>query len=267
MNDCYVYVYIDPRNFEEFYYGKGTGSRKDAHLIDKFDSEKTRRITAIKKAGCEPIIRVIARNLSDHDALLIEKTLLWKLGRILTNVSSGHYGNNFRPHDTMHVQLTGFDFQRGIYYCNVGDGPHRLWDDYITFGFISAGQGVKWRDAMLSFNPGDIVAAYLKRHGFVGIGRVIDRAKPVRDVLIDGKPLLTHPLQCKGLETNADSNDLCEYVAPVEWIRAAPRNEAKWKRNAGLYTTTHVRASLDGQPATVRFLEREFGIDFRALIE
>ncbi len=29
MNDYYVYVYIDPRNREEFYYGKGVGSRKD----------------------------------------------------------------------------------------------------------------------------------------------------------------------------------------------------------------------------------------------
>lgn len=32
-SDYYVYVYIDPRNYEEFYYGKGKGNRKDAHLI------------------------------------------------------------------------------------------------------------------------------------------------------------------------------------------------------------------------------------------
>ncbi len=29
--DYYVYVYIDPTNHEEFYDGKGRGSRKDAH--------------------------------------------------------------------------------------------------------------------------------------------------------------------------------------------------------------------------------------------
>jgi hypothetical protein len=29
----YVYVYIDPRNFEEFYYGKGKGNRKEAHIF------------------------------------------------------------------------------------------------------------------------------------------------------------------------------------------------------------------------------------------
>ena len=69
--DYYVYVYIDPRNFEEFYYGKGRGSRKDAHLSDNSDSEKTRRIAAIQKEGLEPIVRVIARGLSEHDALLV----------------------------------------------------------------------------------------------------------------------------------------------------------------------------------------------------
>ena len=99
-SDYYVYVYIDPRNFEEFYFGKGTGARKDAHLQDHSDTQKAHRIEAIRKAGLEPTIRIIARDLSEHDALLVEKTLLWKLGKNLTNISSGHYKDNFRPHDT-----------------------------------------------------------------------------------------------------------------------------------------------------------------------
>ncbi len=210
MNDYYVYVYIDPRNYEEFYFGKGRGSRKNAHLSDSSDTEKTRRIEAIRNAGLEPIIRVIARNLSEHDALLVEKTLLWKLGRQLTNVSSGHYADNFRPHDTLHLDLTGFDFQNGIYYYNVGEGPHRNWDDYKQFGFISAGQGARWRDAMLGFQVGDIVAAYLKRHGFVGIGQIKEPARPIRDVAIGGKPLLNLPLRCRKMDDNVASDEMCE---------------------------------------------------------
>jgi hypothetical protein len=62
-NSFYVYVYIDPRNFEEFYYGKGKGDRKNAHLQDTNDTEKTRRIKAITDAGLQPIIRVIAAGL------------------------------------------------------------------------------------------------------------------------------------------------------------------------------------------------------------
>ncbi|MEW8177225.1 MAG: GIY-YIG nuclease family protein [Candidatus Thiodiazotropha endolucinida] len=266
MNNYYVYVYIDPRNLEEFYFGKGRGSRKDAHLSDTTDSEKARRIAAIQKAGLKPIIRVIARDLSEHDALLVEKTLLWKLGRQLTNISSGHYSENFRSHNTLHLELSGFDYQSGIYYYNVGEGPHRNWDDYRKYGFISAGQGVRWRDAMLGFQKGDVVAAYLKRHGFVGIGVLTDRAKPIRSVTIKGKPLLGRELICTGVADNLESDDFCEYVAPVKWVAAVERSQAKWKAKAGIYTTTHVRASLDGQPKTIAFLEKEFGINVRDLV-
>jgi hypothetical protein len=266
VNNFYVYVYIDPRNLEEFYFGKGRGSRKDAHLSDASDSEKARRIAAIQKAGRKPIIRVIARDLSEHDALLIEKTLLWKLGRQLTNVSSGHYSENFRPHNTLHLELSGFDYQCGVYYYNVGEGPHRNWDDYRSLGFISAGQGVRWRDAMLGFQKGDVVAAYLKNYGFVGIGVLTDRAKPIREVTIKGKPLLSHNLRCPRMAENAESDELCEYVAPVKWAAAVERGQARWKTKAGIYTTTHVRASLDGQPQTVAFLEREFGVNVRELV-
>ncbi|MCX7148061.1 MAG: GIY-YIG nuclease family protein [Rhodocyclales bacterium] len=266
MDRFYVYVYIDPRNYEEFYFGKGRGSRKEAHLSDTSGSGKTRRIAAIHKAGLKPIIRVIARDLTEHDALLVEKTLLWKLGRQLTNVSSGHYAENFRPHDTLHLDLSGFDYQRGIYYYNVGESPHRDWDDYVEFGFISAGQGVRWRDAMLGFQEGDVVAAYLKKCGFVGVGRITARAKPIRDVTIRGKAILKHKLRCKNMGDNAGSDDLCEYVALVTWEKALDRAQAKWKPKADLYTTTHVRASLDGQPKTVKFLEEAFGLNIRALV-
>jgi uncharacterized protein len=266
MGDYYVYVYLDPRNYEEFYFGKGKGSRKDAHLSDGSDSEKARRIAAIKKAGLEPIVRVIARGLSEHDALLVEKTLLWKLGRQLTNVSSGHYSDNFRPHNALHVRLAGFDYRSGIYYYNVGEGKHRVWEDYVQFGFISAGQGPRWRDAMLGFNEGDVVVAYMKRRGFVGVGQLTSRAEPVRKVLIGGKPLLGHDLRSRHMADNSDSDVNCEYVATVQWLKTVDRKEAKWKANSGIYTTTHVRASLEGQPNTIAFIEQSFGLKLREYV-
>jgi hypothetical protein len=266
VDDYYVYVCIDPRNFEEFYFGKGRGSRKDAHLSDDGDSEKARRIAAIKRADLEPIIRVIARDLSEHDAFLVEKTLLWKLGKQLTNQASGHYADNFRPHDTMHRRLSGFDFRHGLYYFNVGDGTHRSWEDCANHGFISAGQGLRWRDAILGFNEGDVLAAYLKNHGFVGIGRVTQPARRINEVAINGRRLLDLDLSCPRMAENCDSAELSEYVALVQWIAAVTREQAKWQPKSGLYTTTHVRASLDGQPRTIAFLEQSFDVNLRALV-
>jgi len=266
VHDYYVYVYIDPRNHEEFYFGKGRGSRKHAHLSDSSDTQKAKRIAVIHEAGLTPIVRVIARGLSEHDALLVEKTLLWKLGRQLTNIASGHYAENFRPHNMLHVEIAGFDFANDIYYYNVGEGPHRNWDDYRKLGFISAGQGKRWRDAMLGFQVGDVVAAYLKGKGFVGIGKITSAAKPVRDVSINGTPLLQCKLKCKGLADNVASDVKCEHVCLVEWRVALDRTHAKFKRKAGIFTTQLVRASLAGQSETLRFLEKEFGLSLRELL-
>jgi hypothetical protein len=121
-SDFYVYVYIDPRNYEEFYYGKGCGGRKEAHLDASGYSEKAKRIRAILKEEEEPIIRVIAKGLSEAEALLVETTLIWKQGRYLINLAQGHYSKHFRPAHRMHVKLPDFDFFNSIYYVNVSEG-------------------------------------------------------------------------------------------------------------------------------------------------
>ena len=75
--------------------------------------------------------------------------------------------------------------------------PHRNWDDYVQYGFISTGQTIRWRDAILGFNLGAVFAAYMKGRGFVGIGRIKTSAQMIRDVLIKDKPFLDLNLQCK----------------------------------------------------------------------
>ncbi len=266
LNDYYVYVYIDPRNYEEFYYGKGIGTRKNAHLDDHAASEKVNSIAEIRKEGLEPIIRVIAKDLSETEALLVEKTLLWKLGKWTTNIATGHFKDKFRPQNTLHKELSGFDFQNHFYYYNVGECVHRNWDDYREFSFISAGQGVRWRDGMLGFNEGDLFAAYLKRCGFVGVGRIRSRAKMIQEITINNKPLLALPLRCVGMADNCDDKELSEYVCLVEWLKSVPREQAKNRSNPKLYTTPLLRASLDGQPSTVEFIEQEFDLTIRESI-
>ena len=68
------------------------------------------------------------------------------------------------------------------------------------------------------------------------------------------------------MSKNVESDTLCESVARVKWIKAVRRDDAKWKPHAGLYTTTHIRASLDRQRKTKRFLERVFGVELSKLV-
>lgn len=107
MNVYYVYAYLDPRkpgdfrygNFhfdhEPFYIGKGTKSRMLRHLKDDRNSIKINKINKIKQDGLSPLIIKIIDNISNDDALEIEKLLIKDIGRLcnktgtLTNYTEG----------------------------------------------------------------------------------------------------------------------------------------------------------------------------------
>jgi catechol 2,3-dioxygenase-like lactoylglutathione lyase family enzyme len=55
-------------------------------------------------------------------------------------------------------------------------------------------------------------------------------------------------------------------VVIVEWLASVPREQAKWRATPKLYSTSHVRASLNGQPETMKFLEEEFKVPIREII-
>ncbi len=196
---------------------------------------------------------------------MIEKTLIWKLGKNLTNISSGHFADKFRPHNSFHLNLNCFDFENGIFYVNVGEGETRTWEDCQNFGFLSAGQDSKWSNPLKTLNPGDIVVAYLKRRGYVGIGKVMEKAKRVLNFRFDGKSLKSQNLASSSLFENSD-NENSEYLVKVKWIKSVSANEAKWKNNFGLFTTQLIKASLECQIKTIKFLEKEFGVSFQNIM-
>lgn len=262
----YVYVYIDPRNNEEFYYGKGTGSRKLAHLYDEQISEKTETIKAIRKEGLEPIIKVIASNLSSDEAHLIETTLIWKLGRNLTNKVAGKHSDIFRPHNTLHKNLPGFDFQNDIFLFNVGEGPNRTWEDCRAFGFMAAGQHPKWSNQLKRLNIGDVIIPYIAGYGYVGVGKVTSLPVKILDFKVNGKSLNSYPLKAQLPFENAE-NENSEYLVGIEWIVTLDKSQAHWKTKSGLFTTQLVCASLQGQPNTIKFLEDKFGMSFDEILE
>ncbi len=86
----YVYLYLDPDTDEIFYIGKGIGNRVFAHLSDSAESEKTRRIAAIRQRGREPRIELLRYGLSEHEAALVEASAIDLFGtEALTNKVRG----------------------------------------------------------------------------------------------------------------------------------------------------------------------------------
>jgi uncharacterized protein len=260
-SDYYVYVYIDPRDYEPFYYGKGRGSRKQAHLLEQGENAKSGRIKEIQSEGLTPTIRVLARDLTEEQALLVETTLIWQSKDLLTNRASGHFIRKFRPRRTLYKEIVGFDYHHRLWYFNVGDGSHRRWEDNIKYGYVGAGQKGVFRDAVEGLSRGDVIAAYLSGRGYVGVGKVVERARPAREFrLKNGTLLIDKPNVAPKIKQNLNNLEDCEWMAPIKWVAAVGRKQAYFEKKSGLFASRAVRASLAHQPETIKFIESKFGI-------
>ena len=51
----------------------------------------------------------------------------------------------------------------GLWYVNVGEGPHRSWEDMRRYKFIGAGGGEKYSGPLSRLQPGNRIVAYQKR--------------------------------------------------------------------------------------------------------
>jgi hypothetical protein len=273
----YVYCLIDPRTGKEFYYGKGTGSRKLAHL-PQGRSPKAKQIKRIENAGKEPIIRVIAAGLTKDQAFLVEATLIWKSGEKLTNEISGHYTDKFRPQNTLKNDLEGFDFSHRSHFFNVGEysnhqdcSAYRTWDDCYKFGFLSTGFSREKKEQAQHLHEGDVVLAFISGHGYVGIGKVTAPAVPTRKFRIGSKSLkqMRHKLKAKKMCHDYDNLNKCEYVIKVKWLRRKKREEAlKANKKKGHYVARQIRASLEDQSKTQHYIEKEWKeVKFAKLLE
>ncbi len=87
----YVYLYIDPRCGTVKYAGKGVGTRAAGHGAGKGETEKESWLTELKNAGMKPRIDILARNLTEEEALLVERSVIDAIGiPPLTNKVRGH---------------------------------------------------------------------------------------------------------------------------------------------------------------------------------
>lgn len=147
----------------------------------------------------------------------------------------------------------------GFYYVNVGEGHCRNWDDCRKYGFISAGQGIKYSNAIKKLTEGNLIFAYMKGLGYVGFGEVLKPAVMVRDFVVEkkNKKLLDLPLTAPGLADNKDDPDMADWAVAVKWKKTFNREEAKSFHN--IFANQNIVCLLR-DTATVDFLKKQFEV-------
>jgi len=159
-------------------------------------------------------------------------------------------------------------------FVNVGeDPPHplpgtnwigrRQWQACLEYGFLSAGQGQFYSNPLKKLLVGDMVAAYITGYGYVGLGKVLATAIPIRNFLFNGGSLKSMPYIRDSLFDNSQiGNPKSEYIVAIKWEKHVNKDNAKWETNAGLFASRLVQCSMENQADTIDFLEKEFEIKF-----
>lgn len=91
---CYVYLLIDPFDRRVFYVGKGSGDRALHHAKAwRRDSEhnkiKSAKIGEIETRGGIVVVHVLADGMTSNDALRLERMMIVRAHKMLTNISLG----------------------------------------------------------------------------------------------------------------------------------------------------------------------------------
>ncbi len=154
----------------------------------------------------------------------------------------------------------------GEFYVNFGKGDHRRWEDARKFGFVSAGHGPKYRDAIQRLEPGNRIWVNVPGGtGYVGVGIVEEPAVAVKEFEVKNAegapvPLLNAGIVSTNMGEHADDPELSEYVARVKWMRTVPL--AQGVREPGFFGNQNcVAEPRDAKwPYTIDRLKQKFGI-------
>jgi hypothetical protein len=147
------------------------------------------------------------------------------------------------------------------FYVTLGEGRYRTWDDCMKYGFISGGHGKWYSKTLAQLFPDARVFVHLPGKGYVGVGKVVEPVRAVKDFAVEiggnAVPILGVSLQAEGMGEESDDPELSEYLVRVEWEKALPKEQAIWEK--GMFANQNIVAKLRNKFTLDRLSER-FGV-------
>lgn len=203
-------------------------------VCSELDASTERIIGYLAKVGHVAINVVFFRYFRDEGREYLTRTWLVPPDEAEATIARGATGRTSEP-------WNGTD-----YYVTLGEDDQRSWEDCRRYGFVSAGGGRRYRQALAHLTPGARVFVNIPRRGYVGIGEVTDPLLPAQEfhVEVNGSrvPILKAPHVAKFMEKDADDPELAEYMVRVRWLAQVPREQAFSAK--GLFGKQHVVCKL-----------------------
>jgi hypothetical protein len=118
----------------------------------------------------------------------------------------------------------------GEFYVSYGDLQSRSWEDARKYGFISGGGGTWYSQTLKLLSPGDRVWVKIPKTGYVGVGRVTEAVRPIREFTVmtpsGERPALDVLQYAEKYKKHADDPDKAEYFVRVLWLDTVSESEA-----------------------------------------
>lgn len=248
------------RPFEEAFAETFTGTLPDeinaelrmTVVAGELDPSSERIVTYLREFGV-PINAVFFSYLEDDDRRYLARSWLATREEGPTAPAGPRRGKR--------AEWNGIDW----FVAFGEESGSRDWEDARRWGFVSAG-GDPWYSRTLRAVPvGARVNVHIPKAGYVGVGTVVgepmrfDRA--VLDV--DGSPVALAQAELDGRYHHGgpgtvQDDEVAEWVLPVEWTIAVPREDAYWRK--GMFANQNSACKLR-QEYTLERLSEHFGLD------
>lgn len=223
-------------------------------VASELDTSSERIVTYLREFGV-PINAVFFSYLEEEERAYLART--WLAASEKTTAAQSGTGRKGKR-----TSWNGVDW-----FVSFGEGdyqPGRNWEDALRYGFVSAGGGVWYSRTLRNVPVGARINVYIPKQGYVGVGTVT--GEPVRfdeaTVDVDGRraKLVEQPLTGGynyGSVGAPDNDDDAEWLLPVEWIDARPKERALWRK--GMFANQNSAGRLR-QEFTLDLIAQEFRI-------
>jgi hypothetical protein len=149
------------------------------------------------------------------------------------------------------------------FYVNFGEGETRRWADARKHGYVAAGGGSFYSKTLDLLEVNGRIWVNVPGRGYVGVGRVIEKAKPITEFTLPNAEGKQVPIAqvVKDLPPADKPADQLEYYVRVEWVKTVSLDEAVKEKGFFGNQNSAARPKSRKWPHTVERLKKRWSIE------